>query len=177
MTNQRLRFLPLLSMVLLGALAAQAATPVTTVILVRHAEKVLEPKSDDPPLTEIGLARAAELARVLGDSGIAAIYTTPTERTRKTAAPIAEKLGLDPIDVPTGMNYSKQIAKIIREKHSGQTVLVVGHSNTTPQVIRQLGFAGAPAIADSQHDDLFILTFAGTGPRTLVTLHYGAVSR
>jgi broad specificity phosphatase PhoE len=158
-----------------AALATQPAAP-TTVILVRHAEKAKEP-ADDPPLTETGAERARELARVIGSAGISTIYTTPWARTRQTAGPLSEALKLTPVEVKTGPQYAAELAARLKSAHPGETVLVVGHSNTTQQVIRALGIADAPSIADSQHDDLFIVTLPSCGEPQLITLRYGAVSR
>jgi len=68
------------------------------------------------------------------------------------------------------------VAKILAD-HAGETVLVVGHSNTTPDVLRQLGIANPPSIADSQYDDLFVVTLATGAPARLVRLRYGAAAR
>lgn len=159
------------------AVLANGAPPVTTVILVRHAEKVGDSMNDDPPLSEAGQLRARELARVLGGAGVTAIYTTPFARTRDTAAPLAAALKVQPVEVKTGAAYAGEVAARIRARHAGGTVLVVGHSNSTQQVIRALGIADAPAITDWQYDDLFIVTLAeGSAPR-LVSLRYGAAAR
>lgn len=164
--------------ILLTAAASFAATPqVTTVILVRHGEKAAEGMANDLPLSGAGVARAAELARVLADANVAAIYTTPYQRTRNTAAPLAKALGLTPIEVAGGKSYPADVAAKILADHAGETVLVVGHSNTTPDVLRQLGIASPPSIADSQYDDLFIVTLATGMPARLVTLRYGAAAR
>src|SRR5688572_14427585 len=93
---------------------ANGGPEVTTVILVRHAEKA--GPSGDVPLSEPGLARANELARVLQGVKIDAIYSTPFERTRKTVAPIAEKLGVKVEEVGSGKTYVEEMVKIIREK-------------------------------------------------------------
>jgi len=55
--------------------------PVTTVIIVRHAEKNIEPNNPDPDLSPAGQARAQEIARMFGDSGVQAIYATQYKRT------------------------------------------------------------------------------------------------
>jgi phosphohistidine phosphatase SixA len=162
--------LPVLALALL--LTAAATPSVTTVILVRHAEKA--GTQGDVPLSAVGEARAKELARVLSGTKLTAIYTTPYKRTRDTAAPVAAAQGLTPIDVAAGKTYP---ADVVAKIGAGETVLIVGHSNTTPDVLRQLGIADPPPIADSQHDDLFIVTTApGMAPR-LVALRYGAASR
>jgi broad specificity phosphatase PhoE len=117
------------------------------------------------------------LARVLGSVRIDAIYVTPFKRTRQTAAPLAGEKGVKPIEIDAGKSYPEQMARRIRAEHSGQTVLVVGHSDTTPDVIRALGVANPPSIANSEYDDLFIVTLAAGSKPRLVTLRYGAPAR
>ena len=165
----------ILALLLLATSAfANGGPEITTVILVRHAEKA--GPSGDVPLSEAGLARANELARVLEGVKIDAIYSTPFERTRKTAAPIAEKLGVKVEEVASGKTYVDDMVKLIREKHEGDTVLVVGHSNTTPDVIRALGLT-VPDMPDPTYDDLFVVTLVKGGSAKLVPLRYGAVKR
>ena len=137
----------------------------TTVILVRHGEKVAgAPKfNDDPPLTPEGEARASLLARMLAKSDVTTIYTTPFTRTRSTAAPIAKVLGLTPIEVKPGPTFAEDMAEKIRALPAGSTVLVVGHSNTTPNVMKALGIANAPTIDDAtEFDNLFVVTLGET---------------
>src|SRR6266545_7010650 len=68
--------------------------PVTTIILVRHAEKIIDPNNNDVDLSEAGQQRAQEIARMFGDAGINAIYATQYKRTQETVKPLADKLGL-----------------------------------------------------------------------------------
>jgi len=166
----------LLALTLACAAFANGAAQVTTVILVRHAEKAAEP-ANDPPLTDAGQLRANELARVLGSAGIDAIYTTNYARTRGTAAPLAAALKITPVEIKPGPAFPADMAAKILAEHKGTTVLVVGHSNTTQQVIKSLGIADAPKIEESTFDNLFIVTLAeGSEPR-LTALRYGAVAR
>ena len=166
-----------LTLVLLLAVTATALAnggpEVTTVILVRHGEK--SGPSGDVPLSDEGVARANELARVLSGVKFDAIYTTPYERTRKTAAPVTAKAGLMATEIATGKTYAEDMARTIREKHDGDTVLVVGHSNTTRDVINALG-GDIPEIADSQYDDLFVVTLV-KGTTKVLSLRYGAEKR
>ncbi len=111
----------------------------TTIFLVRHAEKAGEPTDRDPELSEAGRERAAALARVLGDANIAAIYSTPFIRTEKTAAPLAEKLSLEVTITPITRTFVADLVATLQSQHAGETVLVVGHSNTVPQTITALG--------------------------------------
>jgi phosphohistidine phosphatase SixA len=149
------------------ALGAQAAPGITTVILVRHAEKATEP-ANNPPLTAEGQERAKELARILGNSGITAIFSTNLARTRQTAAPIAKALSIQPAVSAPAATYARDIANRIRSTHAGKTVLVVGHTNTTRDVIAALGVANPPTISEEEYDNLFIVTLAeGSEPRLL----------
>ena len=153
---------------------ANGGPEITTIILVRHGEKA--GPSGDVPLSDAGLARAAELARVLSDVKLDAVYSTPFERTRKTAAPAAERAGVMVTEVPSGDNYVAEMVKIVREKHEGDTILVVGHSNTTPDVIRALGLEVAD-MADPTYDALYVVTMVkGATPR-LLALRFGADKR
>ena len=151
---------------------ANGATGMTTVILVRHAEKVADETLKDPHLTADGQSRAKELARMLGNAGVTAIYTTPWERTRQTAAPLATALRVQPLEIKTGPTYANEVASIIRAKHAGSTVLIVGHSNTTGDVIRALGIAGAPEIPDAEYDNLFVVTLAEGSEPALLKLKF-----
>jgi broad specificity phosphatase PhoE len=160
---------------LLLSLLPVPAADLTTVILVRHAEKVAS-AGEDPALSETGVTRAAELARVLADVPIDAIYTTQYIRTRDTAAPLAKARALKPVAVTAGKTYAADLAKTIREKHAGQTVLVVGHSNSTSNLLRELGVPNPPRIEEDRYDDLFIYTFSGSNAR-LLPLRYGTPAR
>jgi broad specificity phosphatase PhoE len=168
----------ILAVLLLGALLAPAHahaavahdTTTTTVVLVRHAEKDTNFVGSDQPLNAAGILRAHELARVLGDVSFSAIYVTPWARSRRTAEPLAARQGdsltmvVDAIDATV---------RGIRQ-HPGGTMLVVGHSNTVPQIMAAL--TGQPELASIAvgYDDLFVLTLTrGSAPR-LLHLHYGA---
>lgn len=137
--------------------SSDSATAQTTVsaeapgvaFLVRHAEKVDESK--DPPLSLPGRERAEALARILGREGITRIFTTDYLRTRETAAPLAKRLGIEP-EVYDPKNLDDLAAKV---KSAGGTVLIVGHSNTTPDAVRALGGEPGDPIADAEYDRLY----------------------
>lgn len=163
---------------LCALLAVMTATTeaATTIILVRHAEKA--PVGGDMPLSEAGAARAKELARVLAGAGVTAIYTTQYRRTRETVAPLAEALKLTPEAIEAGgKEYAANVVKTIRENHPGGTVVVAGHSNTTVDVLRELGMKDPPFIPEPQFDDLFVCTLAGDAPAICVALRYGEGTR
>ena len=161
--------------VLLATSLAAAPNPVTTVILVRHAEKASQ--EDDSPLTPAGTERAKELARVLAGVKIDAIYTTQFRRVQDTASPIATALGMTPVVRNTGPTYATDLAKHIRATHAGQTVLVVGHSNSTINLMKALGATDVSPMPESEYDNLFVLTdVEGAAPK-VVALRFGAVVR
>lgn len=150
-----------------------AADDTTTVILVRHAEKDRSsPHDNDPRLTDEGHARAAELVHVLSDAGVDVMYSTPYRRTRDTARPLAKHLGLDLKKAPVG-NHAEGMARRIRDRHAGQTVLVSGHSNTTPEVARALGIESVPIIEDHVFDELWVITIGSEGKASMTRLKYG----
>ncbi len=154
------------------AASAQVAKPIT-VILVRHAEKAAEPASD-PPLTAEGEARARDLWQAVKDAGISAVITTQFARTRGTAQPTAAALGLSPEIVSAGgADHPKDVAAAVR-RHEGQTVLVVGHSNTIPAIIEALGAPKPAAICDPEYDNLYVVGLAPGAKATLIRTKFGA---
>lgn len=142
-----------------------AAQGTTTVIVVRHAEKALD-GGKDPQLTEAGSARAAQLARQYGASGLSAVYSTPYHRTRDTAAPVAAAAGLAVIEVDA-KDIDGLVAQV-RADHHGQTVFVVGHSNTIGKVVQAFGGEAPDEVAETEYDNVFIVSVPRFGrTRTL----------
>lgn len=163
---------------------APAPFKVTTVILVRHAEKQATPPGnppEGPPLTNEGKVRAKNLARMLGKAGVKAIITSQYLRTRETAQPLADVIGIAPVAVkldpdPANSNRisEQSIKKIVEQiqQHAGETVLVVGHTNSLPQLIGKLGGPSISDIPESDFDNLFILTIYAKDKAKLVQLKY-----
>ena len=147
----------------------------TTVIFVRHAEKTEEP-ADDPLLSLAGQQRAAELARQLIDAdvvaGIDAVYATPYRRTVDTAQPVADALGL-PITSYDAADTETIMEQIVR-KHKGKIVLVVGHSNTLPALIFNMGASKkVPVIDEYEYDNIYIVSIPWFGKTKTIRLRYG----
>jgi broad specificity phosphatase PhoE len=159
----------LLFLVLMTAVFAQSQSNITTVILVRHAEKSTTPK-DDPVLTDAGKTRAAHLADMLANAGVQAIYTSQFERTKLTAEPTAKKLAINATVIDAAK--SDDFANAIRSKNSGQTVLVVGHSNTLPEIIHALNGPEIPELDDNEYDSFFVLSVPETGESKLLKLKF-----
>jgi len=163
--------LPLaVAMVLACGVDAQSDGAVTTVILVRHAEKQSE--GDDPSLTAAGRERAHALVHVLGEMDIAAVYSTPYARTRETAQPLAAALGMEVTERPA-QNYGPDMVEWIRANHVGDIVVAVSHSNTVPALIEALGASPVPTIEDHEYDDLYVVTVDAEGNATLLAMRYG----
>ena len=152
-----------------------APNPVTTVILVRHAEKASN--DNDPPLSAAGTERANELARVLTGVKLDAIYVTQYQRTRDTAAPTAQAKSLTSIVRNTGDTYAADMAKHILAQHRGQTVLVVGHTNTTINLLRAFGVQNLQTMPESEYDNIFVLTDVDGAAPSVVALRFGVVAR
>ena len=167
----------LVAFLFVSTLPLFAGSKTTTIYLVRHAEKVVDASTQDPPLTDAGKARAAELSRALADVPLTAVYVTQFERTKSTGTPVAQAHHLEPIVVQAKKDYATELATRLKSEAAGKSVLVVGHSNTTPDLIHALGVATPPTIADSEYDDLFIVTLLESGEAQLTILHYGAVAR
>lgn len=147
----------------------------TTVILVRHAEKAAEPAAD-PPLTEAGKARAEALWQAVKDAGVQAAITTQLARTIETAAPTVAHLGIkSEVVAAGGADHPARVAAAIK-RHSGETVLVVGHSNTVPAIIAALGAKEPPAICDEAYDNFYVVTIDEAGKASLVHSRYGAAT-
>lgn len=167
-----MRLLPLAALVALALAPAAAGAQATTVVLVRHAEKAPAP-ANDPTLSDAGQARAAALADALADAGVQAVIVTPLQRTRLTAAPLVEKRGLTPRTVAVSPTHVADVARAVRER-KGQTVLVVGHSNTIPAIVGALGGPKLPDLCDAQYAQLFTLVIPEQGTPLLVRAQYGA---
>ncbi len=157
-------------------------TPITTVLLVRHAERAASP-AGDPALTAAGEARAEELVHVAGVAGVTGIYASQYQRTQQTVTPLASALGL-PVTVVDAADTDQLVDRILSD-HGGAVVAVAGHSNTVPEIVEALG---APALcpgiiaftpsgdchlSESQYDNMFVVTIGWFWGRNVVRLRYG----
>lgn len=126
----------------------------TRIYLTRHAQKSKE-GGKDPNLSMEGQATARRLAEYLRMAPIDSIYSTPYKRTRQTAAPIAELKG---VKVTELYLPAHEMARLLVGEYKGKTVLVVGHSNTTPALLKHLGATESITIGENDYAELFILT-------------------
>jgi len=152
-----------------GALSAQP----TTVVLVRHAEKELS-TIDDPPLAPEGELRAERLAQMFGKiSGVGrlqAIYVSDTRRAQMTAAPLAARLHLEPVVLP-GADVGA-LARRAMQEHRGGALLIVGHSNTIPQIVKRISGVDVAPIADDEFDLIYVVSVPSLGKASVLRLEY-----
>ncbi len=177
-----MKFIALFVLASVFLVAPQEEFKPITVYLVRHAERADEPRQD-PPLTEKGTARAQELARILGNSNIKAIITSQFSRTKLTADPLAKQANVVVTSITLSLSPSNprmiseqstaEVTNKILER-GGESVLVVGHSNSIPDVIKKLGGDVSPAIDEKRFDDLFVVTVYAKGKAKVAHMKYGA---
>ena len=142
------------------------------VILVRHAElqgaAMAEPKH--LPLSEAGEARARRLAMMLKDSAIGAIYVTDFVRTNKTGEPLARELNKELTVLPKG--DPQQLVERLRQNHGNQTVLLVGHTDTLPGLLKAFGVAVEIKIEPQDYSNVFVVIPKREGAPALLRLRY-----
>lgn len=138
-----------------------------TVFVARHAEK--DTTLPGTPLSAAGERRARELARMLGESGVSRVYSSPRKRSIDTGMPLAAAIGDSVRVVPDVAG----VVRRIRRDHRGARVLVIGHSSTVPEIVEALSGFRPPDLADEEYDVLFVVTLSGSAPATVYSLRYG----
>ncbi|MGB1451564.1 MAG: SixA phosphatase family protein, partial [Marinirhabdus sp.] len=133
----------------------------TTYYLIRHAEKDRSGKGNsDPNLTNKGVQRAKKWAVYFKGKKIEAVYTTNYNRTRQTASYTAQ---MARVPVKT-YDPTKLYSAAFKAATWGKTVLVVGHSNTTPQFVNAIiGENKYSNIPDNENNWLFKVTLTANG--------------
>ncbi len=164
-----------------GCAAAPPVPPVvpsdrgeTTVYLVRHAEKATDSPTD-PDLSRAGYARADSLAIQLREAGVNVIITTQLKRTVLTARPLARLRGIKPEVVATGTSTGAHIDSVAAAvlRHSGATILVVGHSNTIGHIAAKLGGDPIGDLCDEEYSNLIIISMPRSKPTRMLVERYG----
>lgn len=151
------------------------SAPSTTIVIVRHAEAMPD-AGRDPVLSEAGSARATALAAALAGADVAAVYSTQYQRTRLTGEPVAAAAGLTvtvvPVEGETGA-YASALAARVLSTHAGRTVVIVGHSNTVPALVKAFSGADEGEIAHDTYDRMFVVTADAPGKARVVRARYG----
>src|SRR5215468_8454406 len=146
--------------VLLAALLPGEAFAQRAIFVVRHAERAREGPEADIPLSKLGTEHAARLAEILKNAGVTAIYATDTTRARQTGEPLAQILKLsiktyDTLDANGNMTAAPFVARLKTDERNG-VVLVVGHSNTVPDILAAYGATEPVRIGPDDYGDLFL---------------------
>jgi broad specificity phosphatase PhoE len=148
----------------------QTADPGMVFVLVRHAEKAAnDPK--DPLLSEVGVARAKRLAESLADARVVAAYATKYRRTQLTAAPTSMSHHLD-LQTYDASLPAAEFARQLRATHPDGTVLVVGHSNTIPDLAAALCVCTVEAMGEGEFDRWLEVRIDATGNAVLTQRRY-----
>jgi broad specificity phosphatase PhoE len=125
-----------------------------TIFVIRHLHKA---QGEDPPLSSEGAAAAESLADLLEDKGIVAAFATPTRRAMQTAAPLAERTGIT-ISQYDAFAPEDLVASV--EAIDG-SVLVVGHSNTVPDLVVRFGGKTQPVLTEQDYGTVFMIDSKG----------------
>jgi broad specificity phosphatase PhoE len=151
-----MRLLFTFSCLLFHCLIWSQTSATTTIYLIRHCEKA--PTLNDPELSEEGKLRAANWAKYFEDTPIDGFYTTATKRTATTCSIIADSKNKE---IQFYNHNSFSLVDIV-ETHQGQTLLIVGHSNTLPTLLNTfLGQEVYQILAENEYSSLFTITIQG----------------
>jgi len=142
---------------IIGSATASGEETTYTLFLIRHAEKQAD-GSRDPKLTETGKSRSIQLANWFEDKNIREIWSSDYKRTRDTAEPLLSQLGLE----LTIYDPGNQAALVEQLLHKQRNALIVGHSNTIPELARLLCGCFIEDMQETEHDRLIIVSVVGT---------------
>jgi 2,3-bisphosphoglycerate-dependent phosphoglycerate mutase len=166
-----LRRRPLLAPVWLAALAGVivialafwlvSAASTTTIFVMRHAEKLTsDPQEPDPALAPAGEARALELAQLFGRApkgqGLDAVIVSEFRRSQDTVRPLANRLGIPVIVVPA--EDVRDTARRALTENRGGRVLIVGHSDTVPEIVKHLSGIDVGPMAETEYGIVYLVT-------------------
>ena len=131
---------------------------VTIIFIVRHAEKQA---GNDPLLTAEGNKRAGDLMRALQNEGIQKIYVSKTRRSHNTGDSLRIQMNIGAVQYEADTLCDKLVSTIMENRDFGKTILIIGHSNTIPQIIRKFGVLDYPYgdLGDNEFDNLFLITY------------------
>lgn len=144
--------------------------PGVTFVVVRHAEKASD-GGKDPGLTAAGTARAQALATRLSSAPVRAAYATGYRRTQLTATPSAQAHGLG-VTTYDADQPADQLAARLRRDHADGHVLIVGHSNTAPQIAAALCGCTVAPMDDAEFDRLMTVRIGSDGEAVFSTERY-----
>ena len=144
----------------------------TTIILIRHAEKVKNASVDGPFLLPEGQARARALVEVLGDKGVTAIYSPKLGRNIKTVQPLADKLGLT-VTVKKNLNMFgvDTLADEMLADHPDGVIIFVG--NVSGNLMAMHSYLGGEGKGPINYGDMAIFTITDKGTEKVEFSRFG----
>lgn len=150
--------------VLACAIWVWATADSTTIIIVRLGETYVNAGAD-PALSPADVSRAEHVSQVFGErSGsehIDAIYSGATARGSMTAAPLAARLGIQPVVVDEAMGSLAR--RMLREHAGGRILVVASGASIEPLVVALGGKLSRPAVADPDHDKMYVVSVPRIG--------------
>lgn len=149
---------------------AMAQLGTTTVYVVRHAEK-LDPGDPESFLSPAGEARAQALWKTLQKAGVQRIYATIKARTQQTVAVVAAERDIEIIALLP--DATDDLVEFITTDDKGRVVLVCGHSNTVPGIVKALSGITVDGLSEEQYDRLFKVELPPDGEPKVTVLRYG----
>jgi broad specificity phosphatase PhoE len=135
--------------------AAHSGDDGFSLYLVRHAEKQAD-GSQDPALTPAGKRRSELLAGWLADKEILKVWSSDYKRTRDTAIPLLNDSGLE-LAIYDPRDQDAFATTLLREQ---QNAVIVGHSNTVPELARLLCHCDVDEMAESEYGRLLVISVA-----------------
>ena len=163
----------LIAVIVAATVLIYEAAETTTIVIVRPGER--PPGSiADPPLVIEGERRAERLAHLFGEKAslgsITAIYVSPARRARQTAAPLAARLGLQPIVVED--DNPDAIAARALSEHRGETLMIVDNGSTVPELVEALSGVKPAPVSDTEYGSIYIVSVPILGSAGVLQLHY-----
>lgn len=151
--------------------AAPESRTASRIIVVRHAEKDTTTSTPDPGLSPAGSARAQRISLRLQTADVQAVYVTGYRRTRATGLPTAQAHGM-PVTVYAADGSAGALVNRLRTSHAAGTVLVVGHSNTVPDIVSALCRCAVAPIDESRYDHWYEVRIDAAGAPRLEHVLY-----
>jgi broad specificity phosphatase PhoE len=139
------------------------------IFISRHGERISR-TDDASKLSKEGLRRAKALSRLLASVPLKAVYCTEYDLSRQTAEPSASDHGLKPVVMP--YEDVQGLAKLLHALPPSADVLVIGHSDTIPELLTALGAKDKVEIRALDFGNLFIVAPSTTGDARVHRLHY-----
>ena len=137
--------------------------------MIRHAEKEND-GTKDPNLSEEGKERAKRLTKMLSSSKPSLILSTPYQRTQNTVVGLSKNLGISIEEYHP--NDKGLLAKLL-EENKGKTIVISGHSNTTPVLVNQLiGANKYQTLGEDEYGKIFIVSCVSVGSGKEIVLTY-----